>query len=87
MTDEANRTQGETLGPEQEPTEAGDQDPATRAPRPDGLYLNGGYSGHGIMAGTGGSRRVVDLITGVADADANPFRPDRAIDVREHDIL
>ena len=36
MTDEANRTQGETLGPEQEPTEAGDQDPATRAPRPDG---------------------------------------------------
>ena len=36
MTDEANRTQGETLGPEQEPTQAGDQDPATRAPRPDG---------------------------------------------------
>jgi hypothetical protein len=36
MTDEANRTQGETMGPEQEPTEAGDQDPANRAPRPDG---------------------------------------------------
>lgn len=36
MTDEANRTQGETMGPEQEPTQAGDQDPATRAPRPDG---------------------------------------------------
>jgi hypothetical protein len=36
MTDEANRTQGETVGPDQEPTEAGDQDPATRAPRPDG---------------------------------------------------
>lgn len=36
MTDEANRTQGETMGVEQEPTEAGDQDPATRAPRPDG---------------------------------------------------
>ena len=32
----ANRTQGETVGPEQEPTEAGDQDPANRAPRPDG---------------------------------------------------
>lgn len=32
----ANRTQGETEGPEQEPTEAGDQDPAKRAPRPDG---------------------------------------------------
>lgn len=32
----ANRTQGETMGPEQEPTAAGDQDPANRAPRPDG---------------------------------------------------
>lgn len=32
----ANVTQGETHGPEQEPTKAGDQDPATRAPRPDG---------------------------------------------------
>jgi hypothetical protein len=30
------RTQGETEGPEQVPTEAGDQDPANRAPRPDG---------------------------------------------------
>jgi hypothetical protein len=30
------RTTGETEGPEQEPTEAGDQDPAVRAPRPDG---------------------------------------------------
>jgi len=30
------RTQGETMGQEQEPTEAGDQDPANRAPEPDG---------------------------------------------------
>jgi hypothetical protein len=30
------RTQGETVGPEQEPTEVGDQDPANRDPRPDG---------------------------------------------------
>jgi hypothetical protein len=36
MSDLANRTQGETIGPEQEPTEAGDQDPAKRDPRPDG---------------------------------------------------
>jgi hypothetical protein len=36
MTDEANRTQGETMGVEQVPTEAGDQEPAKRAPRPDG---------------------------------------------------
>jgi hypothetical protein len=31
-----NMTRGETNGPEQEPTEAGDQDPAVRAPREDG---------------------------------------------------
>ena len=54
---------------------------------PDGLYLNGGYSGHGVMAGAGGSRLVVDLLTGVGDADANPFRPDRTFDERERDIL
>jgi hypothetical protein len=30
------RTTGETQGIEQEPTEAGDQDPAMRDPRPDG---------------------------------------------------
>jgi sarcosine oxidase subunit beta len=54
---------------------------------PDGLSVNGGYSGHGIMAGAGGSRLAVDLVTGAADAEANPFRPDRAFDAREHDIL
>lgn len=30
------RTQGETEGVDQTPTEAGDQDPASRAPEPDG---------------------------------------------------
>ena len=54
---------------------------------PDGLHLNGGYSGHGIMGGAGGSRLVVDLVIGTADREANPFRPDRAFDEREHDIL
>ena len=54
---------------------------------PDGLHLNGGYSGHGIMAGAGGSRLVVDLLTGSADREANPYRPDRTFDEREHDIL
>jgi hypothetical protein len=39
------------------------------------------------MAGTGGSRRVVDLIIGSADASVNPLRPDRPMDAREHDIL
>ena len=54
---------------------------------PDGLLLNGGYSGHGIMAGAGGSRRVVELLTGALDPSDNAFRPDRPMDDREHDIL
>ncbi|MGH2402419.1 MAG: hypothetical protein ACRDE6_06875 [Candidatus Limnocylindria bacterium] len=38
MTSErnANVTQGETMGRDQEPTKAGDQDQAVRDPRPDG---------------------------------------------------
>lgn len=52
-----------------------------------GLHLNCGYSGHGIMASAGGSRLVVDLLTGRADAEANPFRPDRPVDARPLDIL
>ncbi len=54
---------------------------------PGGLHLNAGYSGHGIMAGAGGSRLVVDLLTGKADVAANPYRPDRRFVTREHDIL
>jgi hypothetical protein len=36
MTATPGRTQGETHGIDQEPTTAGDQDPAKRDPRPDG---------------------------------------------------
>jgi len=36
MTETPGRTQGETEGPEQEPTTVGDQDPANRDPRPGG---------------------------------------------------
>lgn len=36
MTETPGRTEGETHGPEQEPTAAGEQDPAHRDPRPDG---------------------------------------------------
>ncbi len=43
----------------------------------DGLLVNTGYSGRGVMAGPAGSRRLVDLLTGATDASANPFRPDR----------
>ena len=54
---------------------------------PDGLFLNAGYSGHGIMAGTAGTRMVVDSIVGVADPAMEPFRANRTPLVREHDIL
>jgi sarcosine oxidase, subunit beta len=54
---------------------------------PQGLYLNGGYSGHGIMASAAGSRIVVDLMIGRADSGRNPFRTDRPMIEREHDIL
>jgi hypothetical protein len=39
------------------------------------------------MAGPGGSRQLVDLLTGAADPAANPLRPGRPVAAREHDIL
>lgn len=42
-----------------------------------GLYVNTGYSGHGVMASPGGARLLADLIAGCrADVD-NPFSPRR----------
>lgn len=52
---------------------------------PEGLFVNGGYSGHGVMGSAGGARRVVDEVLG--RAGDNPFRPERAILERELDIL
>jgi sarcosine oxidase, subunit beta len=53
----------------------------------DGVWVNGGYSGHGIMAGTAGSRLLVDLLTGRRQAGDNPFRVDRSMEQRPLDIL
>ena len=47
----------------------------------EGLWVNSGYSGHGIMLGPAGSRHLVDLFTG--KAESNPFAPDRAFEERE----
>ena len=52
-----------------------------------GLFVNCGYSGHGIMGGTGGSRLVADTITGKLASDKNPFRLDRKIEPRALDVL
>ena len=53
----------------------------------EGLALNTGYSGHGIMGSIGGSRRAIDAITGRLEASSNPFRPDRPMESRRFDIL
>ena len=53
----------------------------------EGLALNTGYSGHGIMGSVGGSRRAVDAITGELTAAKNPFRPDREMAARTFDVL
>src|SRR5205085_12195634 len=52
-----------------------------------GFYLNCGYSGHGIMASAGGSRPVVDTVTGKLPDEENPFRLDRPVDHRDQDLL
>ncbi|MBV8714068.1 MAG: FAD-binding oxidoreductase [Chloroflexi bacterium] len=51
----------------------------------DGLVLNCGYSGHGIMASAGGSRMTVDAMLG--RLSENPFRPQRQMLERPLDIL
>ncbi len=52
---------------------------------PAGIWINGGYSGHGVMASAGGSRLLVDLIVGAAAP--NPFRVDRPMRERPDDVL
>jgi D-hydroxyproline dehydrogenase subunit beta len=53
-----------------------------------GLFVNAGYSGHGVMGSPAGSRLLVDVITGKLAAEENPFHPDRAFVERPHlDVL
>ena len=53
----------------------------------DGLYVNTGYSGHGIMGSPAGSRRLIDVLSGAVPADQNPFRMDRTFLAGGLDIL
>ena len=53
----------------------------------EGLWVNTGYSGHGIMGGPAGGRILADLLTGRTQRDANPFRLDRPFIERERDVL
>ena len=63
----------------------------------EGLWLNGGWSGHGVMGSGGGSRLLLDAMTGgatgpdwgirAAGPDGNPFRLDRPMEAGRHDVL
>ncbi len=46
----------------------------------EGLFVNTGYNGRGIMEGPAGSRLLVDVLIGKAGPDENPFRPDRVFE-------
>jgi sarcosine oxidase, subunit beta len=43
----------------------------------EGLYVNTGYCGHGVMAGPAGSRHLIDVTTGKVGPEDNPFRLER----------
>jgi sarcosine oxidase subunit beta len=74
-----------------------DHRPFISATAVDGLWLNGGWSGHGVMGSGGGSRLLIDAITGQATGptwglrvdgpDGNPFRLDRPLEAGTHDVL
>jgi sarcosine oxidase, subunit beta len=53
---------------------------------PRGLFVNTGYSGHGIMLGPAGGRLLADLLTGAAAGDG-PFAVDRAFADRPQPTL
>ncbi|MQB01137.1 MAG: FAD-dependent oxidoreductase [Actinobacteria bacterium] len=54
---------------------------------PEGLFVNSGYSGHGIMGSAAGSRHLIDVVTGAIAGPDNTFRPDRAFEPRDLDLL
>jgi glycine/D-amino acid oxidase-like deaminating enzyme len=64
-----------------------DHRPLLGATSVSGLFVNTGYSGHGIMGGPAGSRRLVDLMVGRLATEDNPFRPDRKFEERAFDLL
>jgi sarcosine oxidase, subunit beta len=53
----------------------------------EGLFLNTGYSGHGIMGSPAGSRHLVEVMVGVIDPSDNKFAPDRSFEPRDLDVL
>jgi sarcosine oxidase, subunit beta len=74
-----------------------DHRPFVSATPVEGLWLNGGWSGHGVMGSGGGSRLLIDAISGTATGppwgiriggpSGNPFRLDRPMEAGRHDVL
>jgi sarcosine oxidase subunit beta len=52
-----------------------------------GLWVNSGYSGHGIMGSPAGSRVLIDVMAGTISPELNAFRLDRDFVSRERDVL
>jgi sarcosine oxidase subunit beta len=76
-------------GPAQWAVQAGqytmtpDQRPLIGETELPGLYVNTGYSGHGVMGGPGGAELLADVLTGALGRDENPFRLDRTF-IQDH---
>src|SRR5690349_8325984 len=74
-----------------------DHRPLVGATAIEGLWVNGGWSGHGVMGSGGGSRLLQDAMLATssgpawgirpAGQDGNPFRLDRSMQVGRHDVL
>ena len=53
----------------------------------EGLWVNTGYSGHGVMGSPAASRILADLLAGRTASEDNPFRLDREFVDRDLDTL
>ena len=53
----------------------------------EGMYVNTGYSGHGVMASPAASRILAEVISEKRLGDDNPFRPDRAFAAPHQGVL
>jgi sarcosine oxidase subunit beta len=52
-----------------------------------GLFVNTGYSGHGVMASPAGSRILAELLTGELPAHVGPFSLTRPLSTRTRALL
>jgi sarcosine oxidase, subunit beta len=53
-------------------------------PAGDGVWVNTGYCGHGVMCSGAGGRHLADLLSGKARPDDNPYRLDREFVAAPH---